>query len=100
MSRIADSLNPSERDSAKESSRFGPIVVVDPAAASAWQPAHFSWNILRPFSLSEDALTTEPPVPHADNRSATATPPMAAESPRAKAYAGGLSADFTLETAS
>jgi hypothetical protein len=50
--------------------------------------------------VSEDALTTEPPVPHADRRSATATPPMAAESRRVKAYAGGLSADFTLETAS
>src|SRR5436309_14405097 len=40
----------------------------------------FSVKSLRPFSLSADALTTEPPVPHADSRSATATPPTAAES--------------------
>src|SRR5437667_440324 len=30
-------------------SRFGPIVAVEPAAESAWQPAHVVWKILRPF---------------------------------------------------
>ena len=75
------------------------MVPVDPAAASVWQPAHLSWKTLRPFSLSEDALLMEPPVPHADSNKATATPPTAAESLRAN-YAEGWSADFTLETAS
>src|SRR5947199_4535797 len=86
MSRIADSLKPSARACANAASGFGPIVAVDPAAASVWQPAHCpapekSW---RPWFTSAEAPVTDPPVPHAASMRTTATPPAAAESFRSK----------------
>src|SRR5947209_14376461 len=37
---IADSLKPCWRSARNASSRFGPIVPLEPAAASVWQAAH------------------------------------------------------------
>src|SRR3954468_15256512 len=75
------SLNPSERASANESSRFGPIPPVEPTAANAWQPAHFCWKSVFPFWTSVLSETL-PPVPHAARPSTIAAPASAARTSR------------------
>src|SRR3954469_3631646 len=81
MFAIALSLKPSERASANESSRFGPIPPVEPTAAKAWQPAHFCWKSALPFCTSALAETL-PAVPHAARASTIAAPPSAAQTSR------------------
>src|SRR5690349_5189539 len=81
MFAIALGLKPSARACANASSRFGPIVAVEPVAARAWQPAHFCWKSVLPFWASADAETL-PPVPQAASETVSAASPPAARSRR------------------
>ena len=77
---------PGGRTAAKASSRLGPTFATEPAAASAWHPAHLLMKSALPFATSP--LFTGPPVPQPAAASAKANATGATRRAR-KVYADG-----------